>query len=182
MTILSPSPSPSTPEAVRECAQMSAEPEHVRSAMGRFPSGVAALCAIVDGRPVGMVATSFSAGVSYSPPMVMFSVQNSSSTWPVLRDAERIGVSILGDSQSDACMQLASRSRDRFAGLSITETELGAVLIDDATMWLDCEIVSTTPAGDHTIVVLQVHGMSVDHDRVPLVYHQRRFHSLNAIG
>lgn len=178
MTIVSPS----ITEAVRPLAQVSDDPAHIRGAMGRFPSGVAALCAIVDGRPVGMVASSFSVGVSYSPPMVMFSVQNSSTTWPVLQDAERIGISILGDSQSAECMQLASRSGDRFAGLSTHETDAGAVLIDGATMWLECEVVSTSPAGDHRIVVLQVHAMNVDDEQAPLIYHERRFHTLRVIG
>lgn len=178
MTLLSPPPT----ETVRDLAQVSTDPEHVRGAMGRFPSGVVALCAVVDGQPVGMIASSFSTGVSYSPPMVMFSVQNSSSTWPTLRAAERIGVSVLGAAQSAACIQLASRSRDRFDGLSITETDRGALLMDDAPMWLDCEIDSTTPVGDHQIVVLRVHATSVGSDQVPLVYHERKFHSLSAIG
>lgn len=175
MTILSPI-------SVRPFAQMSDDPAQVRGAMGRFPSGVAALCAVVDGRRIGMVASSFSAGVSYSPPMVMFSVQNSSTTWPELRRAPRIGVSVLGDNQSAECMRLASRSGDRFAGLDVTETDGGALLIDGATMWLDCEIVATTPAGDHQIVVLQVSSMSIDAARVPLVYHERRFHSLSGLA
>lgn len=160
---------------------VSADPAEVRAAFSGFPSGVAALCAQVDGVPVGMVASSFTVGVSYSPPMVMFSVQNSSTTWPLLRSAERIGVSILGHDQTDACMQLASRSRDRFDGLDITVTDRGAVLIDAATLWLDCEIVGMTPAGDHHVVVLQVHELSADHERVPLVYHQKRFHALSVL-
>ncbi|TQJ29997.1 flavin reductase family protein [Microbacterium sp. SLBN-146] len=170
------------PPSLRESPRLSADPEHMRTAMGRFPSGVAAICAIVDGRPVGMVVSSFSAGVSHSPPMVMFSVQNSSSTWPQLSAAARLGVSVLGSDQSEACLQLASRSRDRFEGLSLAASDQGAVLLDGATMWLECEVVSTTPAGDHQIIVMQVHGMGADPDRAPLVYHERRFHSLHAIG
>jgi flavin reductase (DIM6/NTAB) family NADH-FMN oxidoreductase RutF len=154
------------------------EAAHLRGAFGRFPSGVAAICAVVDGRPAGMVASSFSVGVSYSPAMVMFSVQNSSTTWPVLAGAHRLGVSILGSGHAETCLQLASRTRDRFAGVAVTASEEGALFIDGSTMWLECEVVSTTPAGDHTIVVMQVHGMSVDQERHPLVYHGQRFHTL----
>lgn len=160
----------------------SADPDHVRAAMGRFPSGVAALCAVVDGRPVGMSVSSFTVGVSYSPPMVMFSSQNTSSTWPLLARSERIGVSVLGAGQSAVCMQLASRKLDRFDGLETIETEKGALLIDGAAMWLDCEVVSSTPVGDHHIVVLLVHGIEARTDHAPLVYHQRGFHSLSAIA
>ncbi|MFI8595467.1 flavin reductase family protein [Microbacterium sp. NPDC078428] len=166
----------------RSLTAVSDEPAHVRGAFGRFPSGVAAICAVVDGSPVGMVASSFSVGVSYSPAMVMFSVQNASTTWPVLEGAGRLGVSILGGDHADACLQLASRSRDRFAGLSTTATDAGALFVDGSTMWLDCEVLSTTPAGDHRIVVMQVHGLSVDHDAHPLVYQQQRFHRLSGLG
>jgi flavin reductase (DIM6/NTAB) family NADH-FMN oxidoreductase RutF len=167
-----------SPVLVPALTAVSADPAHVRGEMGRFPSGVAALCAIVDGVRVGMVATSFSVGVSYSPPMVMFSVQNSSTTWPVLSRSPRIGISILGQTQSAACMQLASRGGDRFAGLASTETEGGALLLDDAAMWLECEVVNTTPAGDHRIVVLEVHKIGSSPEGDPLVYHRRAFRGL----
>lgn len=169
---------PTAAAPIRRLARAGEDPAHIRNTMAHFPSGIAALCAIVDDRPVGMVASSFSVGVSYSPPMVLFSVQNSSTTWPILERAARIGVSVLGDDQSAACMQLASRAGDRFEGLSTITTDDGAVLIDGASMWLDCEIASTTPAGDHRIVVLEVHALSIDGARAPLIYHERRFHSL----
>ncbi|GAA1953694.1 flavin reductase family protein [Microbacterium aquimaris] len=177
MTLLSPAISEST----RVLDVPTHDPDHVRGAMGRFPTGVVALCAIVDGRRVGMVASSFSAGASYSPPMVMFSVQESSTTWPVLHRAERIGVSVLGSHQSDACMQLASRSRDRFEGLATTVTAEGAVLVDGAAMWFDCDVYSCVPAGDHSVVVMRVHSMNIDDEVAPLIYHERRFHGLREI-
>ncbi|KAF0960256.1 hypothetical protein MLGJGCBP_06648 [Rhodococcus sp. T7] len=71
----------------------------LRSTLGSFPSGIAALCAAVDDESVGLVATSFSVGVSYDPPLVLFSIQNSSQTWPRLRTAQRLGISILGEGQ-----------------------------------------------------------------------------------
>lgn len=68
----------------------------LRSVFGRFPTGVTAVCAEVDGAPVGMAASSFTS-VSLSPPLVSVCVQNSSQTWPVLRRARRIGVSVLSE-------------------------------------------------------------------------------------
>jgi flavin reductase (DIM6/NTAB) family NADH-FMN oxidoreductase RutF len=178
VTLLSPHPA-----SRHRLAGVDVDPAAVRGAFGGFPSGVAALCATVDGKPVGLVASSFSVGVSYSPPMVMFSVQNSSTTWPELARAARIGVSILGREQADTCLQLASRDRDaRFSGVETTVSEGGALFLDAATMWLECEVVSTTPAGDHQVVVLQVHGLSVDDGGDPLVYRQRAFHGLRPIS
>ena len=157
---------------------ISSDPSDIRSAFGKFPSGVAALCAEIDGEPTGLVASSFSVGVSYEPPLVLFSVQNSSTTWPVLRQGERIGVSILGSDHGRECYQLASRKGDRFANIDTRTTDLGALFIEGSSLWLDCEIYSETPAGDHTIVLLEVKSLKVSDDHDPLIYHSAAFRSL----
>jgi len=154
------------------------DPTLVRAAFGRFPSGVAALAARVNGENVGMVASSFSVGVSFAPPLVMFSVQNSSTTWPKLREAREIGISVLGGNHAEVCLQLASRSRDRFEGLDTHVTEDQAILVHDSTMWLQTHILSETPAGDHHIVLLEVTHLSVEHTIEPLIYQAQRFHGL----
>ena len=157
---------------------ISSDPGDIRGAFGKFPSGVAALCAVIDGEPTGLVASSFSVGVSYEPPLVLFSVQNSSTTWPVLRQGGRIGVSILGSDHARECYQLASRKGDRFANIDTRTTDLGALFIEGSSLWLDCEIYSETPAGDHTIVLLEVKSLKVSDDRDPLIYHSAAFRSL----
>jgi flavin reductase (DIM6/NTAB) family NADH-FMN oxidoreductase RutF len=63
----------------------------LRSVFGCFPSGVTAVCAEVDGALIGMAASSFTS-VSLSPPLVSVCVQNSSKTWPVLRECCRTSV------------------------------------------------------------------------------------------
>lgn len=158
------------------------EPALMKSAFGRFPSGVAALAATINGEKVGLVASSFSVGVSFEPPMVMFSVQNSSTTWPLLRTADAIGVSILADAHNAICYQLASRSRDRFAGVDVHTSESGAVFIPDSALWMECRIVSEIAAGDHTVIVLEVARVSFESHIEPLVYHGAAFKQLVTAG
>ncbi|WP_066297527.1 flavin reductase family protein [Arthrobacter luteolus] len=154
------------------------QPTALRRAFGRFPSGIAALCADIDGAPQGIVASSFTVGVSMEPPLVMFAVQNTSRTWPVLRAAQRIGVSVLGTGHDGVCRQIASRDGDRFAGLELHEAE-GALFLDEAALWLDCSIENEVPAGDHAVVLLRVHGYSTHEDaHEPLVFHGSAFRNL----
>ncbi|WP_213815470.1 flavin reductase family protein [Glaciihabitans sp. dw_435] len=159
---------------------IASDPAEIRAAFGRFPSGIAALCADIDGVPTGLVATSFSVGVSYDPPLVLFSVQNSSTTWPVLREAGRIGVSILGSEHAAIAMQLASRKGDRFAGIETMGSDDGAIFIHGSPLWMECEIVSETPAGDHKIVLLEVKALRVEDQTEPLIYHSAAFRNLAA--
>lgn len=153
----------------------------VRDVFNSIPTAVAALCALVDGEPRGLVATSLSVGVSYEPPMVAFSVLTSSRTWPLLRTASRIGVSVLSDAQGPACMQLAARDGDRFAGLAISISHRGALFVEGATSWMDCSVHSTVGAGDHELVLLRVHRVHTAADIQPLVFHRAGFHRLDAM-
>lgn len=155
------------------------QPDSLRNAFARFPSGIAALCAIIDGKPQGIIASSFTVGVSLDPPLVMFAVQNTSRTWPIVRAAGRIGVSVLGERHEGVCRQIASRSGDRFAGLKLESTDDGALFLDDAALWLDCSVEQEVPAGDHHVVILRVHGHETHGDaNEPLVFHGSEFRRL----
>ncbi|WP_051172273.1 flavin reductase family protein [Microbacterium indicum] len=169
------------PITATRLAPIASDPADVRAMMGQAPSGVAALGAEVDGERIGMIASSFTTGVSYDPPLVLFSAQSSSRTWPRLRRAGRIGVSLLADDQSFACTQLSSRSGDRFAGLDSEVTDDGAILLAGSPLQFECSIVSVTPAGDHEIVLLEVRAAAAIDERSPIVYHRRRLHGIAAL-
>jgi flavin reductase (DIM6/NTAB) family NADH-FMN oxidoreductase RutF len=149
----------------------------LRTAFGCFPSGVTAVCAYLEGAPVGMAASSFTS-VSLDPPLVSVCVANESATWQQLRRAHRLGVSVLAAGHELACRQLASKAGDRFAGLGWQATDDGAVLLDDASLVLDCSLDAELPAGDHHIALLRIHGLAADHESVPLVFHRSKFPQL----
>ena len=151
----------------------------LRQAYGCFPSGVTAVCAVRDGAPVGIAASSFTS-VSVDPPLVSLCVQSTSTTWPQLADRERLGVSVLGSTQGAACRQIASKTHDRFAGVGWGATAQGAVLLHDAAAWLDCSVYEVLPAGDHKLVLLRVHALRMHSDIAPLVFHASGFRGLAA--
>jgi len=166
--------------AVVALDEPAADPQELRRAFACFPSGVAAVCALVDGVPDGMAASSFTS-VSLDPPLVSVCVQNTSSTWPRLRNRDRLGVSLLAESQDVTCRTLAAKTGDRFAGVDWSATPEGAVLVCGATAWLDCSVDDELPAGDHTIVLLRIHGLRAEPDVAPLVFHGSRFRRLRAL-
>lgn len=155
-----------------------------RQVFGAYPTGVAALAALVDGHPVGLAANSFTS-VSLDPPLVSVCVAHSSSTWPTLRRAPSFGVSVLGAHQESVSRLLAAKDVDRFAGHSWTTTDDGAVLLAGASAWFECSIERIVAAGDHDIVVLRVHDLGSDPDVAPLVFHgsvYRRLHTVDESG
>lgn len=103
----------------------------LQEALSHFPAGVVALSATVHGERQVMIASSFSVGVSYEPSLVLFSVQKSSSTWPKIKDAPLIGVSVMGEDHNPVCRQLASRDKSkRFNGVeTVVGTEVTSIYL-----------------------------------------------------
>jgi flavin reductase (DIM6/NTAB) family NADH-FMN oxidoreductase RutF len=151
----------------------------LRDALGAFPTGVTAVAAVVNGSPVGLAANSFTS-VSLDPAIVSVCVAHSSTTWPILRTANRLGVSVLGAHQEHACRQLSALGGDRFAALDWHATNDGAVLLNGTSAWLDTSIEQEIVAGDHNIVLLRVHSFGIDSQVAPLVFHASRFRTLQS--
>lgn len=158
------------------------DPARLRQAFGVFPSGVVAVAAEVDGALVGLAASSFSS-VSLDPPLVSFSIANTSKTWPDLRRATRVGVTILAEHHGDLCRQLAGPVDHRFDGVPVRVTDDGAALLEEGLARFDCSLYREVEAGDHTIILLRLHR--VEHDAEaklpghPLVFHRSAFGRLS---
>jgi flavin reductase (DIM6/NTAB) family NADH-FMN oxidoreductase RutF len=153
-------------------------PPTLREAFGHFPSGVIAIAAEVGGTRVGLAVSTF-VPVSLDPPLVSFCVQNTSTTWPKLKDVRALGISVLGESHDGAARTLAAKTGDRFADLETVSYSSGAVFIHGTSLWMETAIEQLIPAGDHTIVVLRVSDVRVDPDVAPIVFHRSVFRRLD---
>lgn len=153
----------------------------LRGAFAAFPTGVVALAGVVDGSPNVLVASSFAVGVSQTPPMTMFAVQKTSSTWPLLRELPSLGVSVLAECHEPTIRQMSAKDHSqRFAGVSHTVLPTGAVVLDGAPVQFECTIEDIHPAGDHDIVVLRILNLASDQSCQPLVWHRSSCTKLSA--
>lgn len=153
------------------------DPAALREAFGVFPTGVVALAAEVDGRPVGLAASSFTS-VSLDPPLVSVSVATSSKTWPDLRRAEQYGVTVLADHHDAVCRQLSGPVDARFDGVRLSVRDGGAVTLDEGLVRFTCSLYREVEAGDHVLVLLRVRAVEhgARHDAAhPLVFHRSGF-------
>lgn len=158
--------------------EVSAGQRALRDTFGCFPSGVIAVCAdLGEGRQVGMAVSSFTS-VSLTPALVSVCIDLASTTWAQLREAPRLGASVLAAEHNLVARQLASRSGDRFRDLPVESTGDGALFVQGAAAWFDCSIEAEVEAGDHLIVMLRVHRHHARADVPPLVFHRSTFSSL----
>lgn len=153
------------------------DPARLRTAFGIFPTGVVAVAAEVDGLLVGLAASSFTS-VSIDPPLVSFSIARTSKTWPDLRRARHLGVTVLADHQGTVCRQLAGDPLERFDGVPVRVSEDGAVTLDEGLARFDCTIYDEVAAGDHVVVLLQLHAVDQSDTSGPLVFHRSGFGKL----
>lgn len=146
---------------------------HLRTVFGSVPTPVVAVCAVVDGAAVGMVFSSF-ATVSLEPPLASVCAARSSRTWPLLRRADRLGVTVLAAGHGDVPRRLSGPAGDRFSGLAPRAGAGGALLLDGGTAWFECSVNAEVPAGDHHVVLLDIHALDSDPSATPLVYRHSR--------
>lgn len=158
-------------------ASTNLSPAALREAFSHFPSGVIAIAAESGGQRLGMAASTF-VPVSLEPPLVSFCVRNESETWPVLERLPVLGISVLSDSHGHAARTLAAKSGDRFAGLETVSSQSGAVFVKDTCVWLESAVEQLVPAGDHTIVIMRIHEVTVNTDVAPIVFHRSGFRRL----
>lgn len=150
------------------------DPMRLRQAFGAFPTGVVAVAAEVDGVPAGLAASSFTS-VSLDPPLVSVSLAATSRTWPDLRRAEHLGVTVLADHHGAFCRQLAGPVAHRFDDIATTVTADGAILIDDGLARFDTTVHREVEAGDHVLVLLELHALDHSDNSGPLVFHRSGF-------
>jgi flavin reductase (DIM6/NTAB) family NADH-FMN oxidoreductase RutF len=149
----------------------------LRQAFGCFPSGVTAFCGMIDGKPEGIAASSFTS-VSIDPALVSVCVANTSSTWPKLASLPALGLSVLSSEHGTVARSLAAKGVDRFADVAWAEAESSAVFVHGATLWLECTPFKTVDAGDHHIVVLEIQALLMNPDIEPMVFHRSAFHEI----
>lgn len=149
----------------------------LREVYGRFPRGVVAVCAEVNGQPVGLTVSTF-VPISLDPPLVTISIRARSRTWPRLRRAPRLGISVLGSAHEGVARVLAGPEAQRFSDVSTELHDATALFVADVPMALSVNVVDDIVAGDHIIVVCRVNEVLVDDALTPLVVHRSALHPL----
>lgn len=145
-------------------------------AMSHFASGVTVVTTEHEGSMFGMTVASF-ASLSLHPPLVLICIEKSVKTHDAIAASGRFGVSILASSQAEISGRFASKSDDKFSGVSIRQGELGSPLIEGAICALECRLHSQLPGGDHTIFVGEVVDAQTG-EHPPLVYFRSGYREL----
>jgi flavin reductase (DIM6/NTAB) family NADH-FMN oxidoreductase RutF len=152
-------------------------PTTFKSVFRQHPAGVAVVTLAHAGTLHGFTATSV-ISVSADPPVLAFSIDSSSSSWPALAEVDTVVVNFLAAAQVGVSARFATRGIDRFAegGWSLLPT--GEPVLDGSPSWVRGRIVQRTAIGRSflvSVLALETHEPA---PAAPLVYHDRTYHTV----
>ncbi len=157
---------------------MSLSEREFRRVMGAFATGVTVVTTRDrEGEAYGLTVNSFTS-VSMNPRLILVCLDNQLSGLEAFLEGEKFGVNILAQEQQDVSAHFASKGSDRSAWIEATG-KTGVPLLGHALACLECRLVRTVEAGDHTILIGEVVEASGPRDRSqPLVFYRGRYRAL----
>ncbi|MGW0551904.1 flavin reductase family protein [Streptomyces altiplanensis] len=143
-----------------------------------YPTGMALIAAEVDGHDEAMLANSFTS-VSLEPPLVSMAFTHTSTTWPRLRQAQELGITILGESHAALVPQLRMSGPARLDGTVLDHATAQARTLPRAAATFVVRPYRHIPAGDHELVLFEVIAHQRDDDAAPLTYYNRHVDAIH---
>lgn len=152
----------------------SIDPRDFRTALGAYATGVTIITAAMpDGKRAGLTCNSF-ASVSLNPPLVLWSLVIYSPSMSIFQNASHFAVNVLGASQQGLATQFATRSDDKFAGVSWKPGLGDAPILANAVATFQCRSADRYYGGDHVIFLGAVEAYAYNHAE-PLLFARGSF-------
>ncbi|MGH2925160.1 MAG: flavin reductase family protein [Solirubrobacterales bacterium] len=157
---------------------MKVEPQSLRAAMARFPTGVTVVTALGPDGAAGATANAV-ASLSLEPPLVLACLDLGSRTLVAVEHANGFGVNVLGADQAAIARRFSTKEPHprKWEGVPWTE-RAGGPMIDRALIWLGCELDEVHQGGNHVIAVGSVLELEA-REGTPLIFHQGEYRGLD---
>lgn len=151
-----------------------------KTVLDHFPYGLYVVTVSHDGAEHGMTAN-WVTQAAFEPPMIVVAIENTSKTIEMIRDARHFAINVLQEGQRDLAAKLARTSEQAPQKLKGIKTKPGpqtqAPLLLDALGWVECRVIASLPAGDHTLVLGEVEAAGVEHENArALTIQETGFH------
>lgn len=153
-----------------------------RRLIGQFATGVTVVTTNVGGRLHGMTANAV-CSLSLEPLQLLVCVDRESNCYQQMQRAEAFGLSILASDQeeiSNLFARTTEPTEGSLLGVEYRLGSLGAPLIENALVHLECRLAERIDGGDHIIVIGDVVAGERVRDAEPLLFHGGRYARLAA--
>jgi len=153
-------------------------PDELRRTMALVPTPVTVVTAPGEDTPAGATASAV-ASLSLDPPMMLVCLDRRSRTLAALRSAGRFAVNVLGAEGEEHARAFASLlpHGEKWEGVPVSEHG-GLPVLDEAIVWIACELRDLLDGGDHVIVTGLVEELG-SRDGAPLLFHAGLYRGLD---
>lgn len=153
------------------------DPAAFRAALSGLPTGVTIVAAKGAEGPAGATANAV-CSLSIEPMMMLACLDRGSRTLLAVQAADRFGISVLHAGQEPIARAFATKApvAEKWAGVAWSDRD-GIPAIDDALIWIGCDLRDVISAGDHVIVTGEVRALESS-EGVPLVFHGGEYRPL----
>lgn len=146
----------------------------LRRAFSCFPTGVTVVTTRnPDGTLSGLTVNSYTS-LSLDPPLILWALGSHSTSLRAFEAATHFAINILAEDQAWLSRRFATKSHDKFHGVSWHPGIEGVPLLDGCSAHIECRLHSAQPGGDHLLFVGRVERVDVL-SRPPLVYVNGRY-------
>jgi 3-hydroxy-9,10-secoandrosta-1,3,5(10)-triene-9,17-dione monooxygenase reductase component len=156
------------------------DPELFREVFGRFATGVAVITSASPSGAGGMTANAL-CSLSLDPLLALVCFENSARTLPIVREARRFAVNVLGSDQERLAGVFASKlpESEKLDGVAHSYHD-GVPVIDGTLAWAICGLQELIAGGDHTIAIGRVTALGLGNGE-PLLWFEGRYHGLPGV-
>ena len=153
------------------------DPASFRAAMGMLPTGVTIVTATGPDGPAGATANAVSS-LSIEPMLMLACLDRGSRTLLAVQAANRFGVSVLRAGQEEIARGFATKApvAEKWQGIGWSDRD-GLPAIDDALVFVACDLRDVIAGGDHVIVTGEVGALEAA-EGDPLVFHGSEYRPL----
>jgi flavin reductase (DIM6/NTAB) family NADH-FMN oxidoreductase RutF len=149
------------------------EPERqLAAALGKVPSGLFILTIRKEDAETGMLV-SFVQQCSFEPPQLTLAIKQGRYLTEWLNAGVRFTLNVLDDTQTDMIGHFGrgfEPGAPAFEGLEVARRSDGAPILMESLAYLDCQIVSRHPGGDHDVFISRVLGGAVLSEGRPMIH------------
>jgi len=145
------------------------DPARFRAAMSLLPTGVTVVSAGGPDGPAGATANAV-CSLSIEPMLMLACLDRGSRTLLAVQAANRFGISVLHAGQEEIARSFATKApvADKWTGVGWSERG-GIPAIDEALVWIACELRDVIAGGDHVIVTGEVRDLATG-EGDPLIF------------
>lgn len=152
----------------------------LRSAFGRFATGVTVITTRDEyGKAEGLTANSFGS-LSMDPPLVLWNLQKTSQSLPRFCETDHFAVNVLASSQRSVAEHFARPAKDKFEAITFRAGAGGCPVLPGSLAVIECKTVRYIEAGDHVIFIGEVIRFS-ERDGKPLIFSGGKYRQLSSV-